>query len=117
MSDAARRGIRTLLDALLAVLAAGVVDAYLLNLDATQRATLVVALTGVISAVKNALEDRGAIPALLKAPASSGAHPLPEGHYRGDGHDHGAVDGTLLATVVMAIVLAALVLWVLRLVL
>lgn len=77
MSDSLRRGLRTLLDALLAVLAAGVIDAYLVGLDPTQRTALAVALTGVISVVKNALEDRGTIPAVLKAPASDGADPVP----------------------------------------
>ena len=77
MTDSLRRGIRTLLDVLLAVLAAGVVDTFLVNLDATQRSVLVVALTGAISVIKNGLEDIGTIPALFKAPASPGAHPLP----------------------------------------
>lgn len=106
MSDSLRRGLRTLLDALLAVLAAGVVDAYLLNLDATQRATLVVALTGVISAVKNGLEDRGAIPALLKAPASSGAHPVPD--------DHGESGIDLLFKVAALVIVVVLTVYIVR---
>ena len=78
MSDSLRRGVRTLLDALLALLAAGLIDNFLVNLDQTQRASLAVALTGVISVVKNELEDRGTIPALLKSPASDGVNPVPD---------------------------------------
>ena len=78
MSDATRRGIHTLLDVLLALVTAGLIEAYLVDLDSTQQAALVLGLTGAISAIKNGLEDRGAIPALLKAPASDGVDPVPD---------------------------------------
>jgi len=77
--DAIRRGIRTLIQALpasavvAALVAFGVLDAT----DAGKIASLTVILTGVFSAVQNALEDGNVIPALLKAPASNGAKPVP----------------------------------------
>lgn len=78
MTDSVRRGIRTLLDAILAVLAAGVIEEFFVNMTDTQRAVLALALVGAITTIKNALEDAGKIPALLKAPASDGADPVPE---------------------------------------
>lgn len=95
MSDSLRRGLRTLLDALLAVLAAGVVDAYLVDMDPTQRGALAVALTGVISVIKNALEDSGKIPAVLKAPASDGADPVPDSGHADPGLLVGLIVGSL----------------------
>jgi hypothetical protein len=35
-------------------------------------------LTAVVSALQNSAEDSGAIPALLKAPASGGENPVPD---------------------------------------
>jgi hypothetical protein len=80
MNDSTRRAIRTVLDVVPAILAVLVVAVPLLDLDAETVAkvgALVGAVTVALAKVRNALEDSGAIPALLKAPPSPGADPMP----------------------------------------
>lgn len=81
MTDAIRRSLRTLAQALIA-LAAGVptiAAAFDLDAGTVARVGAVLAVaTAVITAAVNALEDRGTIPALLKAPPSAGANPVPD---------------------------------------
>lgn len=89
MTDSTRRSIRTGIDLLLSVL--GALAAMLLVpgfaevLDgmtaagATATIGIVVAALAVfLTKLRNALEDRGSIPAVLKAPASDGADPTPD---------------------------------------
>lgn len=77
-SDALRRGVRTFIDvafvgAMLELLAAFDVD-----FTDRQHSALMVVGTFVVSALKNAAEDRGTVPALLKAEPSRGADPVPD---------------------------------------
>lgn len=81
MTDAVRRALRTLL--WLTIAAAGAVPALAaaFNVDAALVGKIVAAFTfaGVlITAAINGLEDRGTIPAVLKAPPSAGANPVPD---------------------------------------
>ncbi len=79
MSDAIRRGIRTVL-AVLAAGAAGlgvlVVVGVLTADEAAAAGAVMTFLSGVITAGWNALEDRGTVPSVLKSAASSGANPI-----------------------------------------
>lgn len=114
-SDSTRRALRTGIDALLAVLGAtaavvvvpGLDDALGLTGGELARAGVIVgALALFLTKLRNALEDRGTIPAILKAPASDGADPIPpvdEAGYLDRG----------LATLVAAIVIGGLLLWLL----
>ncbi len=76
LTDARRRSWRTLFQVIAAVLVAEGFDRYL---DPTDENALVLVplLAWVFAYAQNALEDHGVIPALLKAPASSGARPIP----------------------------------------
>ena len=89
MTDSSRRAIRTGIDLALAVL--GALAAMLLvpgfaevldnmtGAGATATIGIVVAaLAMFLTKLRNALEDRGTIPAVLKAPASDGADPVPD---------------------------------------
>jgi hypothetical protein len=80
MSDALRRGIRTLIQVLLAA-AAGLsllVSADVLSTGQATKAGAVCAfVAAIVSVVQNTLEDNTSFPALLKGPASSGEHPAP----------------------------------------
>lgn len=81
LSDPPRRGLRTLLQAVLALAAAVPASAAALGLSAadTARVGAICAIaTAVVSVLVNALEDANAIPALLKAVPSSGASPVPD---------------------------------------
>jgi hypothetical protein len=65
MTDAQKRALRTLVQAIIGALSAGL----LVALDVLPVAwvpVLTVALTTVFTAVQNALEDNGTIPSLLK---------------------------------------------------
>lgn len=46
--------------------------------DGSAKAAAVVGFTFLVTWAQNELEDIGAIPAVLKAPASDGADPIPE---------------------------------------
>jgi hypothetical protein len=81
MSDAIRRGLRSSLWMLVAMTGAVPALAAAFDLPATRVAQVTAvfaAITAVVTAAINAAEDRGVIPALLKAPASSGENPVPD---------------------------------------
>jgi len=81
MNDSTRRALRTIFDLVPAVLATLAVLVPLLDLDAGTVAkigALVATITVVFAKVRNGLEDAGVIPAVLKAPASDGADPVPD---------------------------------------
>lgn len=89
LPDSVRRAVRTYLDALLGTFlglwaAAGIGATQLpgvADLAVIGKLALAAAIASVpalVSFVKNELEDRGAIPALLKAPSSDGADPVPD---------------------------------------
>jgi hypothetical protein len=81
MPDSIRRGLRTTIQVLLAACAgmAGLVAVHVISAEQGGKAAAVCTfLAGLIAAAMNALEDRGTIPALLKAPASEGANPVPD---------------------------------------
>lgn len=86
-TDSTRRALRTGIDAILAVLASfaavlvfpGLGDAIGVSSPDMVRAGVVVgALVLFFTKVRNALEDKGTIPAVLKAPPSPGANPVPD---------------------------------------
>lgn len=77
MSDALRRAIRTLLQAILGALGAGALNVLFKGLDPEILAIIGIVLTTIITQIQNALEDTGAIPAFLKSPASPGVNPVP----------------------------------------
>lgn len=88
MNDSTRRAIRTGFDVVLAVLAGlgavfllpGMEEAFKdmgLGGKLGTFSLIVLALTTIVNKVKNALEDSGTIPAVLKAQASDGANPTP----------------------------------------
>lgn len=86
MTDALRRAIRTFIQAFLgSILSSGVLSAIatdgVVDLSGLQKvgaAALAAGLIALVSFAQNALEDVGTIPALLKAPASSGVDPFPD---------------------------------------
>lgn len=86
MSDALRRGIRTALLAFIgtilssgvfsAIATAGVVDWSALKKVGIS--AVAASIIGLLTWAVNALEDKGTIPALLKAPPSAGVNPIPD---------------------------------------
>lgn len=81
MSDAIRRGLRTFLWGVVAMTGAIPTLAAAFNVPAgrvTQITAVFTAIAAVVTAVINAAEDKGVIPALLKSPASSGENPIPD---------------------------------------
>lgn len=82
LSDSTRRSVRGLFDVVPAVLAAMAILVPALDLSAATTAkvgTTVAAITLALTKIRNGLEDAGLIPAVLKAPASNGADPVPDG--------------------------------------
>lgn len=87
MSDAQRRAIRSFLQI-------GFVQAVLVlynafaeaDLTADQVSAITLVATPLLVLGQNWLEDSGAIPALGKAPASAGAHPVPDSVPRLEDH-------------------------------
>jgi hypothetical protein len=88
-SDSTRRSLRTGIDGILGVLAAlgavllvpGIEDVFVeigLGGKLSLFGVIVLAFTVFFTKLKNALEDADKIPALLKAPASDGAIPVPD---------------------------------------
>lgn len=118
-NDSTRRSLRTGIDAILTVLTATIamllfpglaelVDSWTAAGTTAAAGIVCGALLLFFTKVRNALEDRGKIPALLKAPASSGADPVPD--RRGErGHfDVSAVLGiACLAFLIVLILLVA----------
>lgn len=81
MPDALRRGLRSALWMVLAMAGAVPTLAAAFDLPASQVAKVTAVFTAVaavLTAVINAAEDKGLVPALLKAPASSGENPVPD---------------------------------------
>lgn len=82
MKDSTRRGIRTALQLLVTLVTNGALFGLLVlfGVDVTVEAFGIVAavLLPIVTTIQNGLEDRNTIPALLKAPASSGANPVPD---------------------------------------
>jgi hypothetical protein len=81
MSDAKRRGLRTALQTLVTLVGNGALFGLLhvlgVPVTAEQYAAASAVLLPFVTAGLNALEDRGTIRAVLKAPASDGAEPVP----------------------------------------
>jgi hypothetical protein len=81
MTDAIRRGLRTALWGLVAMTGAipGLAAAFDLPAGIVAKVTTVfTAIAALVTVAINAAEDKGLVPALLKAPASSGENPLPD---------------------------------------
>lgn len=80
MTDAVRRGVRTALWCVITMAGAIPTLAAIFDLDAgtVAKVTAVFTLfTSVLTSIINGLEDKGTIPAVLKAPASPGENPIP----------------------------------------
>lgn len=79
MNDATRRAIRTLLQV---GLVQGVIQLYQafapVKLNVEQASAITVVATPLLGFLQNMLEDTAGLPALLKAPASSGQNPVPD---------------------------------------
>jgi hypothetical protein len=120
-NDSTRRSLRTGIDVILTVLTATIAMLLFPGLPELVdgwTAPGVTAATGVIlgalllffTKIRNALEDHGKIPALLKAPPSPGADPVPspsgpEPRLPDPGRERGHVD---LATVLLVVAVALL---------
>lgn len=79
MSDALRRAIRTLLQFIAGGGLSVLVTEVIADVDdTTAKAAITVVAAFLVSFAQNELEDRDVIPALLKAPASDGANPVPD---------------------------------------
>lgn len=84
LTDSTRRSIRTAFDVIPAFLAALAILVPVLDLPAETVAkvgAVVGAITLALAKIRNSLEDSGVIPAVLKAPASDGADPVPDAGY------------------------------------
>lgn len=81
MTDSTRRAIRGAFDFVPGLVAALLVLVPVIGLEAKEVASVTVFLGAVVAAcakLRNALEDAGVIPAILKAPPSPGENPLPD---------------------------------------
>ena len=78
MNDAVRRGIRTFMDVAFVEAMLQLVEAFGASLSESQHVAILVIAPFFVSAAKNAMEDAGTIPAVLKAPPSPGANPVPD---------------------------------------
>lgn len=81
LPDSTRRTIRGAFDVVPAILAGLLIMVPVLDLPAgtVAKVTAIMgALTLALSKIRNGLEDAGVIPAVLKAPASDGANPIPD---------------------------------------
>lgn len=77
-SDPVRRGFRTFIDVAFVEACIQFAIAFGLALTEAQHAAILVIAPFFVSALKNAAEDSGYLPALMKAPASDGENPIPE---------------------------------------
>lgn len=75
MSDATRRAIRTLIQ-FLGALPVTALCVALFDMNETAILAVQGVTQALVTALQNALEDRGVIPSVLKATASSGANPV-----------------------------------------
>lgn len=116
LSDSTRRGLRTALQLLVTLLTTGAGTALLalLGVDVSpeQYATVTALLLPVITTLLNGLEDRGTIPAVLKAPPSPGADPVPDPAAEEGAEAYGPGDAghADVATVLIALAAAIVVL-------
>ena len=79
MNDSTRRGLRTAYQLLISLIAVLPTLAVLDWGDDTGKAlATLIAWGAVATKLINALEDSGSLPAILKAPASDGANPIPD---------------------------------------
>jgi hypothetical protein len=86
MTDALRRAIRTFVQAFLGSIAtSGILSAAategVVDYSVLKKLAMSAAASGFVSLfsfLQNLLEDKGAIPAILKAPASDGVDPIPD---------------------------------------
>jgi hypothetical protein len=93
--DWARRAVRTFAQSfvgsfLVLTAGAGLLPGEVPNLALLQRlalAALWAAVIATLTGAHNALEDKNIVPALGKAPASAGAHPIPDPPRRLELHD------------------------------
>lgn len=76
--DSLRRAFRGLLQLIAGGGLAALFEEATGGWDGTAKAAAVVGFTFLVTWAQNELEDMGAIPALLKAPASDGEHPVPD---------------------------------------
>lgn len=104
MSDAIRRALRTFLWGLVALAGGVPAIAAAFDLEAATVAKVTAVFTvavAVVTAIVNAAEDKGYLPALLKAPPSPGVNPVP--------YDAGqTVVGIVVAIIVAVLVLKLL---------
>lgn len=77
MNDATRRGLRTLLQISTVEAVLQLLKAFGVDLTDDQHAAILVVATPLLTAAVNWLEDNTPLPAVLKAPASSGQNPAP----------------------------------------
>jgi len=79
MSDAQRRGLRSLLQVGLVQALIQLYNAFAaVDLTAEQVSAITMVATPILAFAQNWLEDSTSFPALLKAPASPGANPIPD---------------------------------------
>lgn len=78
MSDALRRGIRTLFQFIVAGGLTTAVNELADGMSPTYKAIVQGLNLLLVTYAHNELEDHGTIPAVLKAPASEGENPYPE---------------------------------------
>lgn len=112
MNDAVRRGIRTFMDVAFVEAMLQLVEAFGAALTEAQHVAILVVAPFFVSAVKNAMEDAGTIPALLKAPPSPGANPIPDDLPADDIPTTGAPDaGQSVTQFLLVVVLVLVILW------
>ena len=100
MSDPIRRALRTLFQFVAAGGLTQLVDEIAADLDGTAKAAVFMAAALLVTYAQNELEDRGKVPAFIKAPASDGVNPVP-----GDrGQSVGLVPILLLAILVVLLI-------------
>lgn len=76
--DSLRRAFRGLLQIVAGGGLTALVNEASAGLDGTWKSAVFLVSTFLVTWAQNELEDMGAIPALLKAPASDGEHPIPD---------------------------------------
>lgn len=78
MTDPIRRALRTLVQFVAAGGLTALVDEVAADLYGSAKAAVFMLAALLVTYAQNELEDRGAIPAIGKAPASDGANPIPD---------------------------------------
>ncbi|HEX6537490.1 MAG TPA: hypothetical protein VF041_23110 [Gemmatimonadaceae bacterium] len=77
LPDWLRRAIRTLAQVAVVEAVIQVLLAFGVPITPVQHTAILGLATPVVSAIQNALEDKGVVPALGKAPAPDGERPVP----------------------------------------